>query len=78
MGLTALEHRPVNGGRSEKPMGWSTFDASVEVIDSLYKSEGVEKSDVDGAAGLSLKIILRFCDAVHSLRSPVAAITNCD
>ena len=52
MGLTALEHRPVNGGRSEKPMGWSTFDTSVELIDNLYKSEGVEKSDVEGAAGL--------------------------
>lgn len=52
MGLTALEHRPVNGGRSEKPMGWSTFDAPVDVIDSLYKSEGVEKTDIEGAAGL--------------------------
>ncbi|NDF84811.1 MAG: hypothetical protein EB144_07030, partial [Actinobacteria bacterium] len=52
MGLTALEHRPVNGGRSEKPMGWSTFDAPVEAIDSLYKSEGIEKSDIEGASNL--------------------------
>ncbi len=52
MGLTALEHRPVSGGRSEKPMGWSTFDATVEAIDSLYKSEGIEKSEIEGANGL--------------------------
>lgn len=52
LGLTALEHRPVNGGRSEKPMGWSTFDTSVEIIDSLYKSEGIEKSAIKDAEGL--------------------------
>ena len=52
LGLTALEHRPVNGGRNERPMGWSTFDTSVEVIDSLYKSEGIEKSEIEKASGL--------------------------
>ncbi|MFM7820208.1 MAG: PIN domain-containing protein, partial [Actinomycetota bacterium] len=52
MGLTALEHRPVNGGRAEKPMGWSTLDTSVDVIDSLYRSEGIEKSQIPAAAGL--------------------------
>jgi PhoH-like ATPase len=52
LGLTALEHRPVSGGRSEKPMGWSTFDTSVEVIDTLYKAEGIEKSQISQADGL--------------------------
>jgi len=52
MGLTALEHRPVNAGRSERPMGWSTLDTSVDVIDSLYRSEGIEKSRIAAAEGL--------------------------
>ncbi|MEY3396986.1 MAG: hypothetical protein RLZZ534_948 [Actinomycetota bacterium] len=52
LGLTALEHRPVGGGRNERPMGWSTFDTTVEVIDGLYKTEGIEKSEIERADGL--------------------------
>ena len=52
LGLTALEHRPVKGGRTERPMGWSTFDTSVEIIDRLYKFEGIEKTEIEEASGL--------------------------
>ena len=52
LGLTALEHRPVGGGPSTRPMGWTTIDTAVATIDAVYASGGVERADVAEATAL--------------------------
>ena len=46
MGLIAEEHQPVGTGADSRPMGWSTFDTTNAHIDSLYRSGGIEVSEV--------------------------------
>jgi PhoH-like ATPase len=52
LGLTALEHRPVGGGPSTRPMGWTTIDTTEATIDAIYASGGVERADVAEATAL--------------------------
>jgi len=52
MGLIAEEHQPVDTSAESRPMGWSTFDTTNSQIDSLYRSGGIELSQIPGAAGL--------------------------
>ena len=52
MGLIAEEHQPVGAGADSRPMGWTTFDTTNSQIDSLYRSGGIEVSEVDGATHL--------------------------
>ncbi|MDA0297206.1 MAG: PhoH family protein [Actinobacteria bacterium] len=47
LGLQAEEHQPVGAGQSTRPMGWVTIDTSVENIDSLYSSGGIEVSSLN-------------------------------
>jgi PhoH-like ATPase len=47
LGLQAEEHQPVGVGQSTRPMGWVTIDTSVENIDSLYSSGGIEVSSLN-------------------------------
>ncbi len=46
LGLQAEEHQPVGSGQSTRPMGWVTIDTSVETIDTLYASGGIEVSSL--------------------------------
>ena len=52
MGLIAEEHQPVGAGADSRPMGWTTFDTTNSQIDSLYRSGGIEVSEVAGATQL--------------------------
>ena len=47
LGLQAEEHQPVGATQSTRPMGWVTIDTSVENIDSLYSSGGIEVSSLN-------------------------------
>ncbi|MEO8163644.1 MAG: PIN domain-containing protein, partial [Ilumatobacteraceae bacterium] len=52
LGLIAEEHRPIGSNLDTRPMGWHTFDTTVENVDDLYRSGGVEVSSVEGATVL--------------------------
>jgi PhoH-like ATPase len=52
MGLIAEEHQPVGASADSRPMGWTTFDTTNSQIDSLYRSGGIETSEISGATHL--------------------------
>jgi PhoH-like ATPase len=53
LGLEAAEHQPVGRGQSSRPMGWMSIDTTVDVIDTLYRSGGIETAELPGAETLS-------------------------
>ena len=53
LGLEAAEHQPVGRGQSSRPMGWMAIDTSVDVIDTLYRSGGIEATSLTGAESLT-------------------------